>query len=59
MYILYRWNTATTPLCAEVVSVRPASGTLSPGASTMVELSLLPSSYPAILDLDIICELTG
>ncbi|KAL5256774.1 hypothetical protein ACHWQZ_G011893 [Mnemiopsis leidyi] len=57
-HITFRWNTNTTPLCNEVISVSPDSGTLAPGTSTMIEVSLLPSSYPAIFDLDIICELT-
>ncbi|XP_063674986.1 cilia- and flagella-associated protein 65-like isoform X4 [Bolinopsis microptera] len=57
-HITFRWNTNTTPLCGEVISVSPNSGTLAPSASTTIEVSLLPSSYPAIFDLDIICELT-
>ena len=56
---LFRWNTATTPLCNDVVSVTPLSGTLAPGASAMVEVALKPFSYPAIFDLDVICEVTG
>jgi len=56
--ITFRWNTNTTPISGEVLTVSPSSGTLGPGSSTMIQVSLNPTSYPAFFDLDIICELT-